>query len=144
MGVEHQAISELIPHAGEMCLLDEVVSWNKERIVCLARNHRSVANPLRDEDHLPAVCGVEYAAQAMALHGALLSERSIGAGFLASVRQLKLHVERLDDAGPDLQVEARRLMGSNEGLVYEFRVSTDGQVLVDGRATVALREKLNR
>jgi predicted hotdog family 3-hydroxylacyl-ACP dehydratase len=54
-----------------MCLLDRVVHWDSQRIHCRASSHRSADNPLRSRDQLSAACGIEYAAQAMAVHGAL-------------------------------------------------------------------------
>ena len=140
MSIASQAIRELIPHAGAMCLLDHVLSWNAEEIVCVAHSHRAPDNPLREHGQLSAVCGVEYAGQAMAAHGALVLERAVKAGFLAGVRALKLHVDWLDDAGPALIVEARRVLGGNEGMVYDFRLRDGDRLLISGRATVALRQ----
>ncbi len=70
--LDHAAIAARIPHAGSMCLLHEVVAWDAGSIDCIARTHRDPANPLRSRNQLATVHGVEYAAQAMALHGALL------------------------------------------------------------------------
>ena len=131
-------ICSLIPHRGAMCLLDEVLSWDANRIVCTSRSHLSEDNPLRSEGHLRAVCGVEYAAQAMALHGALLSAEPIAAGYLVSIRSLKLNVSYLDDQDESLTVDATRLMGGVEGLVYEFTVSSRSDTLLSGRVTVSL------
>jgi len=131
-------ICALIPHQGAMCMLDEVLSWDATRIVCASRSHLSSDNPLRSEGRLRAVCGVEYAAQAMALHGALLSAGPIAAGYLVSVRNLKLNVSYLDDQDESLTVDATRLMGGAEGLVYEFTVSTRRDTLLSGRVTVSL------
>ena len=69
--LDKAAIAALIPHAGAMCLLDAVLAWDATTIACVASSHRSPANPLAGERRLDAVCGVEYAAQAMAVHGGL-------------------------------------------------------------------------
>jgi len=131
-------ISAMIPHQGAMCLLDEVLSWDASRISCRSNSHLSKDNPLRSEGRLRAVCGVEYAAQAMALHGALLSAGPIAAGYLVSVRNLKLNVSYLDDRDEPLTVDAKRLVGGAEGLVYEFTVSAREDTLLSGRLTVSL------
>lgn len=131
-------ICALIPHQGAMCLLDEVLSWDASRVLCRSHSHLSKDNPLCSEGRLRAVCGVEYAAQAMALHGALLSAGPIAAGYLVSVRNLRLHVSYLDDLHDPLTVDARRLMGGAEGLVYEFTVSARNDTLLSGRLTVSL------
>jgi predicted hotdog family 3-hydroxylacyl-ACP dehydratase len=74
----------------------------------------------------------------MALHGALLSAGPIAAGYLVSVRNLRLDVSYLDDLDEMLTVEAKRLMGGAEGLVYEFTVSARKDTLLSGRLTVSL------
>src|SRR5579859_2306533 len=97
--IDHAAIASLLPHAGTMCLLDRVASWDARSIVCLASSHRNPGNPLAVDGWLGSACGVEYAAQAMAVHGGLtgiVTERP-RAGYLASVRALKLYRQRLDD-----------------------------------------------
>ena len=67
------AICARLPHAGRMCLLERLAAWDNDSITCLASSHRDANNPLRRGGRLHAVAGVEYAAQAMALHGSLLS-----------------------------------------------------------------------
>jgi predicted hotdog family 3-hydroxylacyl-ACP dehydratase len=69
----HDAICARLPHAGRMCLLDRLVAWDSESITCHASSHRDADNPLRSGGRLHAVAGVEYAAQAVALHGSLLA-----------------------------------------------------------------------
>jgi len=71
--MNHDAICAHLPHAGRMCLLERLESWDGDSITCIATSHRDADNPLRRGGHLHAVAGVEYAAQAMALHGNLLS-----------------------------------------------------------------------
>lgn len=96
----HDAIAALIPHSGAMCLLARLERWDARRIVCSATNHRDADHPLRTRRGLLAACAIEYAAQAMALHGALLGQAAgtqATPGFLASARGVQLHVMRLDD-----------------------------------------------
>ncbi|HMX23550.1 MAG TPA: 3-hydroxylacyl-ACP dehydratase, partial [Accumulibacter sp.] len=92
-------IAAHIPHQGTMCLLDAVVDWSPTAIRCLARSHATLDNPLRADGRLGAACGIEYAAQAMAVHGALLAgiDDPPRQGYLTSVRAVSLHVARLDD-----------------------------------------------
>ena len=72
-GLDRAWIASHIPHQGSMCLLDYVEAWDRERIRCRASSHRAADNPLRAYGRLGAACGIEYAAQAMAVHGALLA-----------------------------------------------------------------------
>jgi predicted hotdog family 3-hydroxylacyl-ACP dehydratase len=89
--LDRGAIARLVPHGGAMCLLDRALFWDADSIVCEADRHRDPANPLRRDGRLPAVCGVEYALQAMALHGALLASGAAQpAGYLSSLRDVSL------------------------------------------------------
>lgn len=139
------AIAALIPHHGSMCLLASVRHHDALSITCTAQSHRLPSNPLRENGRLHAVCGVEYAAQAMAVHGALLaghSHTSPRGGRLAGLRSLALHVERLDDIDAELEIAATQLMGDGNNMIYEFTVHTSHQLLLSGRATVVLMPNL--
>lgn len=129
-----------IPHSGSMCLLAGVEDWNDSAIHCIAVSHRDTHNPLRSHDQLHAVCGVEYAAQAMALHGALLAADDAGPsmGFLASVRDLRLAVARLDTVADDLHIHATRLSGGADSFIYEFSIQVRETLLLSGRVAVKL------
>ena len=56
--------------------IDEVVEWSAERIVCSSGGHRASDHPLRSHGRLGIACGIELAAQTMAVHGAILAEGS--------------------------------------------------------------------
>jgi predicted hotdog family 3-hydroxylacyl-ACP dehydratase len=131
-------IESHIPHTGKMCLLDEVLEWDAQRIRCRSGTHRDPANPLRANGRLGAACGIEYAAQAMAAHGALVSaaEGEPTPGYLASVRAVSLHVSRLDDVQPDLVATATRIHSDSVTALYEFSLSGAERLLLKGRATI--------
>ncbi|WP_371558215.1 hotdog family protein [Cupriavidus gilardii] len=134
-------IAAHIPHRGAMCLLDEVIDWNAQRIRCEARNHASPDHPLRAEGRLAALCGIEYAAQAMAVHGALLQSGAATTprvGYLASVRKVEVRVERLDTLADPLTIEAERIGGDERQVLYEFALRAGDAVLLTGRAAVVL------
>lgn len=134
-------IASLIPHAGAMCLLDGVLAWDKESIRCHSTRHRAPDNPLRQAGRLGILCGVEFAAQAMAVHGGLVGV--IGArpqaGYIASLREIICHADRLDTLDGDLVIDARHLMGDDERVGYSFALFCQAQNLLTGRATVVLR-----
>lgn len=123
-----------------MCLLDEVAAWDPERIRCIARSHRDAGNPLRAEAGLPALCGIEYAAQAMAAHGRLCAavSRTPRAGYLASVSDVVCNAERLDDLEEDLVIEAERLAGDEGRVLYRFAVFSGNLEVLSGKAVVVL------
>jgi predicted hotdog family 3-hydroxylacyl-ACP dehydratase len=129
-----------IPHAGSMCLLDEVVAWDDERIRCTASSHRDPRNPLRENGRLAAVCGIEYAAQTMAVHGAVLGavRSRPRVGFLASVRNVEARVERLDDLDGPLTIDAERVGGDGNNILYRFTICCGECLLLTGRAAVML------
>lgn len=139
--LDHAAIAARIPHAGSMCLLHEVVTWSAESIECRARSHRDPSNPLRARGQLAAIHAVEYAAQAMALHGALLGGEGAPAtrpGYIGAIRALDLHARRLDDVVVDLVIHANRLGGDASHVLYEFAIRAGERPLVEGRISVAL------
>lgn len=133
-------IAKLIPHAGAMCLLERVLHWDSTTIKCATRTHRDAANPLRAGGELPAVCGIEYAAQAMAVHGGLAGTIAgkPTMGYLASVRDVACREERLDQPEGDLVVEAERLMGDEARVIYRFTLKVGEVEMLSGRATVVL------
>ena len=123
-----------------MCLLDAVQEWSETAITCRANSHTLPNNPLRAADRLGAANGIEYAAQAMAIHGALLANTNDQPrqGYLTSVRSVQLHVARLDDLLGELTVQAERLSGDANNILYQFAVSHAGRCLLEGRAAVVL------
>ncbi len=133
-------IAKLIPHAGAMCLLDSVLQWDATHISCLSRTHRDVDNPMRSDGQLPAMCGVEYAAQAMALHGGLsgMPGGRPRAGFLVGLREVVCRHRRLDTFDGDLIIDAAQLMGDQGRVIYEFKLRVGATDLLSGRATVVL------
>lgn len=140
MQLDHAWLLAHIPHQGTMCLLDTIIQWDDKHIRCTATSHRDADNPLRAHARLGVACGIEYAAQAMAAHGALLaaSAERPRAGYLASMRSVNLWVDRLDDIADDLQITAERLSGNDNTILYGFTVSAAGRALLDGRAAVLL------
>jgi predicted hotdog family 3-hydroxylacyl-ACP dehydratase len=134
-------IAARIPHSGSMCLLDAVVAWDAERIRCTATSHLAADNPLRSKGRLASVCGIEYAAQAMATHGALVGAddgKRPRVGMLTSVRGVETHVERLDTLEGPLDIEAERMGGDDNTVLYRFTVRCADRLLLSGRAAVIL------
>ena len=169
MRLDRGWIEKHIPHQGRMCLLDEVIEWNAQHIRCRTATHRAPDNPLRSHGRLGIACGIEYAAQAMALHGALAhgaasdtanglvndasnhavndpanapigatAGRSSRVGLLASVRDVRFFVSRLDDIESDLFCEALHLAGDSLTAMYEFALRDQDRRLLSGRASVVL------
>jgi predicted hotdog family 3-hydroxylacyl-ACP dehydratase len=155
MRLDRTWIERNIPHQGSMCLLDEVMEWDAQHIRCRSSTHRLPDHPLRSDGRLSAACGIEYAAQAMAAHGALAGgaltdtggaparsgtmragKTRSEVGFLAGLRDVRLHVLRLDDVQTDLICDARLVAGDHGGALYEFAIRSEALRLLSGRATV--------
>jgi len=157
MRLDRSWIEQNIPHHGRMCLLDEVMEWDAQHIRCRSGTHRLPDHPLRSQGRLGVACGIEYAAQAMAVHGALAGGASAHgpgggapagpaaaaagggrseAGFLAALREVRLHVLRLDDIEGDLYSEALLVAGDQGSALYEFTLRSETRLLLSGRATV--------
>jgi predicted hotdog family 3-hydroxylacyl-ACP dehydratase len=96
---------------------------------------------LRVRGELPTLCGIEYAAQAMALHGGLIgiSDLKRRGGYLVSLREVVCLENRLDQFDADLIVEAELLMNDESRVLYQFGLRIDGIEILSGRATVVLQ-----
>jgi predicted hotdog family 3-hydroxylacyl-ACP dehydratase len=110
----------------------------------VSRRYRGAGNPLRGKNGtLGIACGIELAAQAMALHGRLTAgtEGPPRGGMLASVRDVRFGAPYLDAGIGDLSIEAARLLGDSAGAAYSFRLTCDDVELLSGRATVLMGEQ---
>ncbi len=139
---ESQAISSLLPHSGAMCLLERVEAWDEITIECRAISHRDPANPLRHQGQLPVQAGIEYLAQAMAIHGTLCEQR-VGRprmGYLAVLSRVDWYCSRLDDLPGELTVIAEKQAVSGGGYSYYFRLYHGQRLLLEGQAVVALQD----
>jgi len=131
---------DLVPHAGDMCLLDGVLAWDASTIHAVSTSHVLASHPLRGDRGLHAVHLAEYGAQAMAVHGALRA-RGEGRteprpGMLVSLRGVKLSVERVDTLEGVLDVYAECLLADDSGAQYTFRICHEGVEIASGRAAV--------
>ncbi|MDH5824508.1 phosphotransferase [Luteimonas sp. RD2P54] len=135
-------ILALIPHQGAMCLWDEVLDWDAACIRLRTAGHRAPDHPLRgDAGRLRAVHLCEYGAQAMAVHGGLRARDRGGAappGMLVALREVRLHLGRIDDLPGPLECEAEALAETAASQQYAFRVVHQGATLAEGRAAVVL------
>jgi predicted hotdog family 3-hydroxylacyl-ACP dehydratase len=142
MHINKAEIRTLIPHSGPMCLLDEVTQWDDQSIVCITNTHRDPANPLRRDGRLSALHAFEYGAQAAAVHGGLRA-RSVGTtaapGYLAALRDGRLHVSRLDCIHLPLRICATRLFGDGANTVYECLISAANVLVAEGRIIIVER-----
>ena len=132
-------IESRIPHAQAMCLLDAVQRWDAATIDCLARAP-DASHPLARAEGVPAVAAIEYAAQAAAVHGALIDATlAPREGMLAKVSEVELHAATLDEAGGELTVRATLLSRITTGCMYAFEVCDQRACVARGRLLVAFQ-----
>jgi predicted hotdog family 3-hydroxylacyl-ACP dehydratase len=130
-------IAARIPHAGRMCLLNRVLGWDARHIRCAAESHHEADHPLRERDGLPVWAGIEYAAQAAAVHGSLLQGPTHPrAGVLGRLRNVRPGCEWLDRIASPLVFEATLLHDDSSGGIYEFAAHGDGALLLQGQFTL--------
>jgi|HubBroStandDraft_1064217.scaffolds.fasta_scaffold122784_2 predicted hotdog family 3-hydroxylacyl-ACP dehydratase len=132
-----------IPHSGAMRLLDAVLSWDDQSIVCSASSHVDPANPLRDNGVISSVHALEYAAQAMAVHGSLLAPDDRNARlelvYVATFRGVEIHPGALDEReNAILNIVAKRVASLPNGWNYEFSVASEEVVLARGKTVVVV------
>lgn len=142
MLLDRALILSLIPHQGSMCLHDEVLDWNDQRVRLRSAGHRDARHPLRHRDQLHAIHLCEYGAQAMAVHGGLLARQSgqrAAAGFLVSLRQVQLLCARIDLLTGDVITSAERLLDNGSSWQYAFDIHHQDVLIASGRAAVMLR-----
>jgi predicted hotdog family 3-hydroxylacyl-ACP dehydratase len=142
--LDRRGILVRVPHQGASCLLDNLLSWDRQRIVCETATHRDPDNAYRVDGRLPAVCAVEYAAQSFALHASLKAGPGAvpRAGYLASVREFSATADALDRFAGALRIASEELAADENALLYIFNIQHQGKVIAQGRAAVAfLRDR---
>ena len=137
MKLDRSAVESLVPQSGAMCLLDAVDDWDSEQITCTAAL-RAGGHPLGRAGSVPGVMACEYAAQATAVHGALLDgATSPRAGMLASLVGVQLHRETFPQQAADVVVHARLRSRTDAGCLYAFDVVSAGSPIAEGQLMVA-------
>lgn len=134
-------IAARIPHAGRMCLLDRVLDWDAEHIRCTTEGHSDADHPLRERGGLPVWAGIEYAAQAAAVHGALLEGTAQPRpGVLGKLRNVRPGCEWLDRIASELLFGATLIHRDPSGGIYAFEAHGDGRRLLQGQFTIAFAD----
>lgn len=134
--LDRDAIAARIPHTGRMVLLDRVIEWDAHAIRCGTRSHLDSHNPLREPHGLPVWAGLEYGAQAAAVHGTLIAGGAPRRGYLALVRDARPLCERLDGIEGELVARATLVHADPAGAIYDLELTCATRVLLTGRATL--------
>jgi len=133
----HGPIADLLPHTGDMILLDSVLNAETDRIICGLKVRPD--SPFSDADgSLPAWCGVELMAQAVAAWSGWTGKqehRAVRLGFLLGTRHYRCNVDAFP-AGSELAVEAFRSFHDDNGMaMFACRIDAEG-IHAEARLTV--------
>lgn len=130
-------IAEVLPHTGDMILLDRVLAWEAERIAC-TRTVRVGDAFVESDGSLPAWIGIELMAQTIAAWAgchALAAGEPVRLGFLLGARHYQCNVDAFP-AGSELHIEAVRHFHDEAGMgVFACRIDAAG-VHAEARLTV--------
>jgi len=121
-------LAELLPHAGDMILIDQVESFDEEQIrTRLTVRPGGLFN--REDGSLPAWVGIELMAQSVAAYAGCRAReqgKPVELGFLLGTRKFECNVEHFP-AGTELQVHALRSLEDENGMgVFECHLNGPG------------------
>ncbi|WP_308495376.1 hotdog family protein [Duganella aceris] len=132
-------IRALVPHSGQMVLLDRAVSADADNLCAEVRIH--AGSMLAGEEGVGAWVGIEYMAQAIAAHaGWLALERGqeVKVGFLLGSRKYDAKVSHFAP-GNVLRVHVHRVLQAENGLgAFECRIDIVGGLAHAATATVTV------
>lgn len=121
-------IAEVVPHAGEMILLDSIEMFEAERITCV-RTIQPNGMFMDTDGSLPSWVGVELMAQAIAAWAgcrARAEQRPVQLGFLLGTRHYACNVDAFP-AGVHLRIEAEHAFHDEQGMgVFHCRIEGPG------------------
>lgn len=134
---------DLLPHAPPMVLIDAVVDYGTDYILCTALSHLQPQNPLRIEGALSIFTGIEYAAQAMAAHNRLLmndnEQTSPRKGVIAVASKLVAQQPYLDTEQSALSIKVDVLAQTADSSLAQFTIHSNNKELLRGQLTAALQ-----
>lgn len=134
---EKIAIAEVVPHAGAMLFLDELVSQDEEGVVAEAGvdEHHLFAEP----QGVPAWVGIEFMAQAIAAWaGCRARERGepVRIGFLLGTRRYECRLQHFA-FGSRLRIEVKREIFGDNGLgMFACRLYQSGEEIASANLSV--------
>ena len=138
MQLGRASIQRLVPHADAMCLLDTVTDWHAQSIACQAAQPNA-SHPLSRDGKVPAIMAVEYAAQAAAVHGALL-DQAVGPrkGMIAKLTAIDLPCAWFPST--DITVHAQLLSRTAQACLYAFSVIGGNCAIAQGHLLIAFEQ----
>ncbi|MGN0922177.1 MAG: hypothetical protein ACI4NJ_10685 [Cellvibrio sp.] len=134
MRLTRAEIAACIPHGEPMCMLDEVVSFDEQKIECISRQLPRFDHPLEAYQQLAPELLIEYAAQAAAVHASLIQEGvgSRRAAYIGAIKEVKL-VGTVENCQIPLTILAQCLLSSEQGAIYTVEVRQNRDIKLSGR-----------
>jgi predicted hotdog family 3-hydroxylacyl-ACP dehydratase len=121
-------LAELIPHAGDMILIEQILAFDEEQI-----HTRLTVRPgglfNRPDGSLPAWVGIELMAQSVAAFAGCRARKRgepVELGFLLGSRKFECNVESFP-AGTELTIHGLRSLEDDNGMgVFECHIDAPG------------------
>ena len=137
-------IRKLVPHSGQMVLLDRAIHADTDSLCAEVRIH--AGSMLADETGVGSWVGIEYMAQAVAAHAgwsALQRGEEVKVGFLLGSRKYETSVPEFA-LGSVLHVHVRRVLQGDNGLgAFECHIDIVGGTANVASATVTVFQPHN-
>jgi predicted hotdog family 3-hydroxylacyl-ACP dehydratase len=142
-------IRTLVPHSGQMVLLERVVSADDDNLCAEVRIH--AGSVLATEQGVGAWAGIEYMAQAIAAHAGWLARQrgdAVKVGFLLGSRKYETSVPYFA-LGSVLLVHVHRVLQAENGLgAFDCRIvpadDTHAASLATATVTVFQPDNVNQ
>lgn len=131
-----QPIAELLPHTGQMVLVDKLLSFS-EHGLSAELTVRGDGLLFGDQQALPAWVGVEYMAQTIAAYVGLRAKQAgqpIRLGFLLGTRHYASNVGTLP-VGTQLTVKVEKILQDEQLGVFDCRIQGDN-ILITAKLNV--------
>ena len=140
------AARDILPHAGRMVLVRNVVRHDAQGTVCDIEISRS--SMFLEGDGVPAWVGLEYMAQTVGAHGGMIARSQgepIRIGFLLGARRVDVFTQSFP-LGQTLHVSVHPVWGEGELFAFDCTVrnARDSRTLVAARLNVFLPRDVAR
>ena len=125
-------MAEVVPHRPPMLLLDEITSWDGQRVEC--RLVPRDDSPFVEAGRAPATLAIEYMAQCIAVYVGLMAHargEPVRIGYLAGARDVTLDAHEFR-VGEVLYVEASHIWGDDALGSFACAVRREGAVVAKG------------
>ncbi|MEQ1738745.1 MAG: hotdog family protein [Methyloglobulus sp.] len=124
--IDYNDVASLIPHSGQMVLLDKVVEFNDENLIAemTVRDDGLFGN----ENEVPAWVGIEYMAQAIGAYAGIKSKLAgepIKLGYLLGTRRFSSNVASFD-AGTELTINVKVIIQDDKLGAFDCQILGEG------------------